>query len=134
MITTPDLGVGSTSCYASDVANWLVGGMYRDGRSGCAYRNDKKSIKDDENPVANNHNATPDSIGKIVEGDPDGDVGIWDRGITGAAANCVVWYVPARGETCGNVPVDFGTLRQLNSLLNGDCTNLWAGYAYCVLV
>lgn len=134
MITTPDLGVGSTNCYASDVANWLVGGMYRNGRSGCAYRNENKSTEDDDNAGSNSHNATPDTKGRTVKGEPDGDVGIWDRGITGAAANCKVWYVPARGETCEDVPLDSGMLLQLNVLLKGDCTNLWASYAYCVLV
>ncbi|KAI2483071.1 hypothetical protein Ptr902_05388 [Pyrenophora tritici-repentis] len=35
-VTSMDMGVGSTPCYASDVANWLVGGMYsRDGKTGC---------------------------------------------------------------------------------------------------
>ncbi|OAL47883.1 hypothetical protein IQ07DRAFT_601920 [Pyrenochaeta sp. DS3sAY3a] len=52
----------------------------------------------------------------------------------GAAAGCKKYYTPVKGETCQDAPIDFATLRSLNALLNDVCTNLWAGYQYCVAV
>lgn len=55
-----------------------------------------------------------------------------DRIIDGAAPGCTTYYSPQSGDTCASAPVDFATLRSLNTQLNPDCTNLWAGYAYCI--
>ncbi|KAH7379441.1 hypothetical protein BKA66DRAFT_571272 [Pyrenochaeta sp. MPI-SDFR-AT-0127] len=52
--------------------------------------------------------------------------------IEGAASGCTNYYTPKKGDTCETAPVDFAKLRQLNSQLNDKCTNLWAGYRYCI--
>jgi hypothetical protein len=36
------------------------------------------------------------------------------------------------GTTCEATSIPFVKLRQLNSKLNEDCSNFWAGYRYCV--
>lgn len=52
--------------------------------------------------------------------------------IDGAATGCTDYYTPQSGDTCDSAPVDLTTLRSLNSQLNTGCTNLWAGYGYCI--
>ncbi|KAF3039805.1 hypothetical protein E8E11_001026 [Didymella keratinophila] len=52
--------------------------------------------------------------------------------IDGAATGCTDYYTPQSGDTCASAPVDLATLRSLNTQLNADCTNLWAGYGYCI--
>jgi len=52
--------------------------------------------------------------------------------IAGAAANCRKWYTVKAGDNCSVLPVEFAKLRQLNTGLDADCSNLWLGYAYCV--
>lgn len=52
--------------------------------------------------------------------------------VPGAAGNCKSWYTIQAGDDCSKVPASsFDTLRQLNKDLNGNCSNLWLGYAYC---
>lgn len=52
--------------------------------------------------------------------------------IAGAAANCKKWYTVKAGDNCSILPLDFAKLRQLNTGLDANCSNLWLGYAYCI--
>ena len=139
-VTNPNLGHSATACYASDIANRLIKPF---GESSCdnnavagltktegreSYENDDQEIDLDQHQTDNNHRAPKE------HGDNQGsDSGIWDTSITGAADDCTKHYVPKRGSNCESVPVAFTKLRQLNSKLKDDCSNLWAGYQYCIV-
>ncbi|KAL4937719.1 hypothetical protein BDV06DRAFT_202312 [Aspergillus oleicola] len=53
-----------------------------------------------------------------------------------ADSSCAEYYTVADGDYCLKIESDKGVtidqLRQLNSGLKGDCTNLWLGYQYCI--
>ncbi|KAL4962737.1 uncharacterized protein BDV14DRAFT_177861 [Aspergillus stella-maris] len=53
-----------------------------------------------------------------------------------ADSSCSEYYTVADGDYCLRIEKDKGVtidqLRELNSGLKGDCTNLWLGYQYCV--
>ncbi|KAL7774355.1 hypothetical protein CFE70_005267 [Pyrenophora teres f. teres 0-1] len=128
-VTTPDLGVGSTNCYASDVANWLIGGMYSpEGKSGCDNANVGMHQLDARRSLD-----LPYREGHVVGGGHRLDSGVWDRNVTGAVENCALWYVAGSGETCSHAPSSVPTLLYLNKMLKEeDCSSLRAGYAYCI--
>jgi LysM repeat protein len=54
----------------------------------------------------------------------------------GVTTNCAQYYNVQSGDFCNKVAKQFSTsfarLRELNTELNQDCTNLWLGYDYCV--
>jgi hypothetical protein len=54
----------------------------------------------------------------------------------GVTANCAQYYNVKNGDFCIVVAERFGTtfarLRELNTELNQECSNLWLGYDYCV--
>lgn len=72
---------------------------------------------DDKNTQNKSQGDESDSSGPIIEG---------------AASGCTKYYMPKAGDTCETLPLEFAKLRQLNSQLNDLCTNLWAGYRYCI--
>ena len=53
-----------------------------------------------------------------------------------ADSSCSEYYTVTDGDYCLKIEEDKGVtidqLRELNSGLKGDCTNLWLGYQYCV--
>ena len=96
-----------------------------EGRGGnYGENNDSSNQKIDlDQHQTDNKQATPNEAG---------DSGILDTNVTGAADGCTRYYTPAEGATCESAPIDFTRLRQLNSKLKDDCSNLWAGYQYCM--
>ncbi|KAJ6587482.1 hypothetical protein DFH09DRAFT_1359200 [Mycena vulgaris] len=54
----------------------------------------------------------------------------------GTTSNCGGWYFVEKGDFCTKVAlnnsVTLGDFVTLNPELNSECTNLWAGYWYCV--
>ncbi|KAL2832743.1 hypothetical protein BJY01DRAFT_99618 [Aspergillus pseudoustus] len=54
----------------------------------------------------------------------------------GADSDCQEYYTVVSGDYCLKVESDIGVsvdqLRELNSGLKEDCTNLWLGYQYCI--
>ncbi|EAW07585.1 LysM peptidoglycan-binding domain-containing protein [Aspergillus clavatus NRRL 1] len=55
---------------------------------------------------------------------------------TGIPANCNKWAMQANGVFCYDMAAKAGIsldeLYKLNPALNGDCSGLWAGHAYCI--
>jgi hypothetical protein len=137
-VTDLNLGVSVTKCYASDIANRLLAPF---SESGCndntvatltktEGRTDSQALP--QNRVANGQkeNNTPVDDSTNVQQNSDG--GIMDAGVTGAVDGCKKYYTPTQGNSCEAAGVDFAKLRQLNSKLNGDCSNMWTGYKYCI--
>ena len=153
-ITDNNLGIGPTPCYASDIANRLTSpfnwspcdnaiiGTLASAQGTVAEVN---SVPDDATPTATPtttptattpaaSSTTPSSTPGVFAEEPEADSAKPDLIIDGAATGCTDYYTPQSGDTCASAPVDFATLRQLNTQLNSECTNLWAGYAYCIAV
>lgn len=135
-----NLGDGiATHCYASDIANRLLG-WAGDSASGC----DEATIgsiggkgpspgaskpKDD----APKDDAPKDDAPK----QPTTTEGSGDNQDTPAQApassgGCSKTYNVQEGDTCASTGVDLATLMKLNPGLDKDCTNLMAGKEYCV--
>lgn len=149
-----NLGVGPTKCYASDIANRLVQPF---GDSACntnviaTLTSTQGSISTDSNQKeVEDEKSTPSTQGStpqlsstvtsqkettVDDNKSSGtDASTQDPIIQGAANGCTKYYTPQQDETCASIPLDFTKLRQLNSQLDDKCTNLWAGYAYCIAV
>ncbi|CAO2652830.1 Nn.00g022410.m01.CDS01 [Neocucurbitaria sp. VM-36] len=150
-----NLGIGPTNCYASDIANRLV---HPFGDSTCNSdviatlssaqesistsnsNGNKQKDAEDVKPapqlpstVTAQGDTTTDNSNTSNKSQGE-DPSPQDPIIDGAASDCTAYYTPQQNDTCDSIPADFATLRQLNSQLNNDCTNLWAGYAYCIAV
>ncbi|CAG5149603.1 uncharacterized protein ALTATR162_LOCUS2405 [Alternaria atra] len=107
--------------------NAIAGLTKTEGRE--SYENDDDQKIDLDQHQTDNKRPAPKE-----HGDNQGsDSGIWDTSITGAADDCTKHYVPKKGSNCESVPIAFTKLRQLNSKLKDDCSNLWAGYQYCIV-
>ncbi|KAJ4370832.1 hypothetical protein N0V86_008525 [Didymella sp. IMI 355093] len=159
-ITDNNLGIGPTPCYASDIANRLTSpfdgspcdntviGSLSSAQGTVANANINNTPDEPAptttgtvEPVSTTTAAAEYSTAPAVT--PTPSPGVFaeapattaakpDLIIDGAATGCTDYYTPQSGDSCASAPVDFATLRSLNTQLNSDCTNLWAGYAYCV--
>ncbi|KAF9694244.1 hypothetical protein EKO04_007773 [Ascochyta lentis] len=149
-ITDNNLGVGPTPCYASDIANRLTSpfnwstcdsaviGTLSSAQGTVAQGN---SVPEDTAPTSTTPAAystvpTPTSVAvaEVNDSKPDTKSSVPELVIDGAATECTDYFTPQSGDSCTSAPVDFATLRRLNTQLNSECTNLWAGYAYCIAV
>ncbi|KAI4955121.1 hypothetical protein J4E91_000977 [Alternaria rosae] len=140
-VTDPNLGQGSTACYASDIANRLIEPFSEsicdnnavatltktEGRETNNNDNDDQQI-DLEQHQTDNEQPAPKQNGDTQSGDS----GILDATITGAVDGCTKYYTPSGGSNCEAAPITLAMLRELNSKLSEDCSNLWAGYGYCI--
>jgi hypothetical protein len=145
-VTNPNLGHSATACYASDIANRLIKPF---GQSSCnnnavagltmtkgreinyGENDDSGNQKIDLDQHQTDHKqATPNEASDVEAGDS----GILDTNVTGAADGCTRYYTPTEGATCESAPIAFAKLRQLNSKLKDDYSNLWAGYQYCMAI
>lgn len=154
-ITDNNLGIGPTPCYASDIANRLTSpfnystcdsAVIATLSSAQGTVSEVNSAPDDATPTVTTapaaYSATPTSTriptsvaaGEIDGSEPEATSSTPNATISGAANECNKYFTPQSGDTCASAPVDFATLRKLNTQLNSDCTNLWAGYAYCIAV
>ncbi|KAF2843011.1 carbohydrate-binding module family 50 protein [Patellaria atrata CBS 101060] len=137
-----NLGLGvATHCYASDVANRLTGWFA--GPSGC----DPNSVGQLTGTVGgvipstgSGDTAVTPGTGTqqppATESPPEtGNSGSGER-YPGASQSCRRWYTVQSGDWCEKVEQKAHTtlekLLGLNSGLQGDCSNLWLGYSYCV--
>lgn len=149
-ITDNNLGIGPTPCYASDIANRLTSpfnwspcdsaviGTLSSAQGTVAETN---ATPDDAEPTTTTPAAYPTvppptsvAVADVNDSAPDTNAAAPGLIISGAATGCNDYYIPQSGDTCASAPVDLVTLRKLNTQLNSDCTNLWAGYAYCISV
>lgn len=112
-----NLGVGPTKCYASDIANRLVQPF---GDSSC-----------NSNVIATLSNAQV-STGSTTTTTTTTPKESTVTTVNAAASSCSKYYTAKQADTCASLPVDFATLRRLNSQLDDTCTNLVAGQAYCI--
>jgi hypothetical protein len=113
-ITDNNLGIGPTPCYASDIANRMV---LQFDRSPC-----------DDTKIA--------SMGGAANGGGAQAPGAGARPkmiIQGTSESCARYWTPVSGNRCGDSGIETAMLRRLNPQLNMECTNLWAGYGYCVV-
>jgi hypothetical protein len=149
-ITDNNLGIGPTPCYASDVANRLTSPFNWSPCDSTVIA----TLSSAQGTVAQSDSVSDDSTSKPTTPGADStipttktptvaQVGNSNTGakpstpkliVSGAASGCTEYFTPQAGDTCLASPVDFATLRKLNTQLNSECTNLWAGYAYCVAV
>jgi hypothetical protein len=144
-----NLAVSNTPCYASDIANRLVQPGIEcncnsetvksltetEGTTGslplqqnrvsngqgqkAGPANDNTNIDDENNEDQNNE-------------DQNSATGLSDKAITGAVDNCKKFFVPIEGNSCDKSGVKLKDLLKLNKNLNGYCSNMWAGYNYCI--
>ncbi|KAH6612106.1 hypothetical protein C7974DRAFT_91334 [Boeremia exigua] len=147
-ITDNNLGIGPTPCYASDIANRLTSpfnwspcdnaviGSLASAQGTVAEVNDvpNQAAPTSTPPAAHSATPTPPPVPGVFAETPQTGSAKPDLIIDGAAAKCTKYFTPKSGDTCASAPVDFATLRQLNTNLNSECTNLWASYAYCISV
>jgi hypothetical protein len=140
-VTNPNLGHSATACYASDIANRLIepfsesgcdnnaiaGLTQTEGRETDSNNSDDQQVDLDQHQL-NNKQPAP----KQDSQSQSGHSGILDTSVTGAVDGCTRYYTPLEGTTCEATSIPFVKLRQLNSKLNEDCSNFWAGYRYCV--
>ncbi|KAI4943689.1 hypothetical protein J4E86_009654 [Alternaria arbusti] len=143
-VTDPNLGQGATACYASDIANRLIEPF---GDSSCDNNavasltqtagretvNNNNENNDDQQLDLEQHQTVNEQPAPKDNGNAQSaDSGVLDTTITGAVDGCTKYYTPSDGSTCEAAPVPLATLRQINSQLSEDCSNLWAGYGYCI--
>ncbi|KAJ4292092.1 hypothetical protein N0V90_009991 [Kalmusia sp. IMI 367209] len=132
-----NLGAGiATHCYASDVANRLIGWTDNEAH-GC----EEGSIGGVTGGAPNSAPAGP-SDGGETQTPPDtttpppttggGEAQPTGEKFSGAAANCSKWYTVKSGDGCASTGVDMATLTSLNTGLSADCSNLWLGSSYCI--
>jgi hypothetical protein len=155
-ITDNNLGIGPTPCYASDIANRLVSPFNwsvcdnnvigslssAQGTVASASTNDTPDEPEPTTTAAAEYptitmatsTATPTPTPGVFAETPATPAAKPDLIIDGAATGCTDYYTPQSGDTCASAPVDLATLRSLNTQLNADCTNLWAGYGYCIAI
>jgi hypothetical protein len=135
--TDSNLAVSVTPCYASDISNRLVQpGVECKCNSQTVVQLTKSkgitgSLPLQQSQVSNGqgqNNAPVDDNNDI----PNSDTGPSGKDITGAVDNCTKFFVPTEGNSCEKAGVDFGKLQKLNKNLNDNCSNMWAGYKYCV--
>jgi LysM repeat protein len=54
----------------------------------------------------------------------------------GVTTNCSQYYRVTEGDYCNSIAerfgVTFAAIRQLNTALDANCSNLWLGYDYCI--
>lgn len=137
-----NLGAGiATHCYASDVANRLMGwtkaqslceeatiasfsgstGTAQQGNTEGNGNGNTNTETPKPTPTQSNTNTNTQNNGNS---DPSGPKA------PGAASNCKTWYTVKPGDTCAGTGHE-SALRNLNQI-DANCGNLWLGYAYCI--
>ncbi|KAF2837111.1 carbohydrate-binding module family 50 protein [Patellaria atrata CBS 101060] len=147
-----NLGKGiATHCYASDIANRLTGWV--NAKSGCnenTIGNNNGVVvkptttsKPTPTPTPTSKSSTtskPTTTTKptSTSAKPTSTTSTAAPSPTapGVVSNCKKFYTVASGNTCATIQSQFSVtlaqLRQWNTEILPDCTNLWLGYQYCV--
>lgn len=108
---------GATRCYASDIANRLLG-WNRRADTACMF--DRVRLANNASlPSATSYRAPP-----------------FSSLAPGTSNSCRQYYLVQSGDTCYKVAdrwnLTFSQLRISNPSLDEDCTNLWRDYYYCI--
>lgn len=116
---------GATHCYASDIANRLLGWTDR-ANTTCSF--DLRSKPAPSGAVE----LSSIAVGSIPPIAPTSQL------VSGTSKSCHRWHLVQAGDTCDRIGAmyntTFGRLREINPGLNAECTNLWLGYFYCTEV
>lgn len=119
----------ATRCYASDIANRLLGWTHR-AETACSF--------DREPEPASSYTITPDlhhtsAVATNFSVLPTDQA--WYFRAPGTSASCIHWHLVQEGDICDSIAAayntTFGRLREINPSLDAECTNLWLGYFYC---
>lgn len=110
----------ATHCYATDVANRLIGWTDSDDH-GC----DEATIGSVGGGAANSAPAGPSDGGETT-------TPVDTTTPPPATGGCAKTWTPAAGDNCSTSGVDFATFQSLNPSIDANCANLQAGTAYCV--
>lgn len=147
-----NLGQGiATHCYASDIANRLMGWASEDkvcdeatiGNMGGSSGNGGETQPPTETPPPTNNNPQPTNPQPTNPQPTNPQPSQPNHPTTdnpsspkaeGYDPNCKTWYEVKDGDTCESTGIAFDTLRKLNTKLDDKCSNLWLGYAYCASV
>jgi hypothetical protein len=136
-VTDLNLGFSATPCYASDIANRLVQpGTECKCNGGTVASLTEASTTDglplQQNQVASGQGQRKAPVDDNVNVDQNSNGGILDTGVTGSVDGCTKYFVPTQGNGCETAGIDADKLHQLNKKLDGNCSNMWAGYKYCI--
>jgi hypothetical protein len=124
----------ATHCYATDVANRLIGWTDAEthgcdeatiGSVGGGAPNSAPAGTDDgatTTPPTDTTTPPPATGGGAQPANPK---------FAGASPTCSSWYDVKSGDGCASTGVDMATLTSLNAGLQSDCMNLQANVAYC---
>ena len=133
----------ATHCYATDVANRLIGWTDADshdcdentiGSVGAGSPNSAPAGTDDGSttaPPADN-SAPPPASSPAPAPAAGGNASPSNPKYEQASTACTSWYDVKKGDSCASTGVDMTTLVSLNPGLQPDCMNLRADTAYCV--
>jgi LysM repeat protein len=139
----------ATKCYVNDVANRLCGWTH--SPEGCENGQSKNIPQTQEAPVQLNEPAQPApaiqpspalvapvsafSTASVVAAQR-ATVATSNKMAPGVTSNCSQYYRVAEGDYCNSIAerfgVTFAAIRQLNTGLDANCSNLWLGYDYCL--
>ena len=158
-----NLGLGrSNACYASDMANRLMGWV--EGDSSCvestvgSLTSSAGSTGDSSGNTGETTTPTPSSTAAYTPAATpssttaaaaptitslvnhgEGTVGDATATATkaeGVSSSCKGYYTVKSGDTCNSVEtalgIASGTIEKLNTGVGNTCGDLWLGYAYCV--
>ncbi|KAJ4360246.1 uncharacterized protein N0V89_000806 [Didymosphaeria variabile] len=125
----------ATHCYATDVANRLIGWTDADSHD-C----DENTIGSVGGGSANSAPAGPSDGGETTTPadttttppPAGGDSAPTGPTAEGASGTCTKWYAVKAGDGCASTGIDFATLQSLNTSLDANCSNLQAGVSYCI--
>jgi hypothetical protein len=114
---------GATRCYASDIANRLLGWTHR-ADTACSFDH-PRLVPTLTHTMTPNFQATASVVVTNVSA----------VHAPGTPKLCSRWYLVQEGDTCDGIAekynTTFGRLREINVSLDAECTNLWLGYFYC---
>lgn len=135
---------GATRCYASDIANRLLGWTHRADRA-CPF-DGAINIPSQTWSSASALKNTPTFLGtmdKYSSATSTSTLGIStsdsNRPLApGIHPQCKTFYLVQNGDNCKEVArtngISVERLRELNTKLDVYCTNLWLGYSYCIAI
>lgn len=152
----------ATHCYATDIANRVTGVVFASspcneetigslqtseggGSSNNSDDNETETPAPTQTPTQNETPATTpapstEGTGPQEQEEPEKEETTTPTSSTssdapkvqGADPNCKKWFTPSKGDSCDKAGIDFAKFRSLNPMLDEKCSNMWAGYQYCI--
>lgn len=119
---------GATRCYASDIANRLLGWTHRADRvcpyDGATYVSSASMVASGNSTISSSRYASTTINCGNRQGTPV------------PLPNCKKYHMTVLNDTCDKVASTYQTsvekLREFNPSLDANCTNLLLGYYYCI--